>query len=91
MRSGQVKPVLADVVQANTHISALTGFGVMQLYRLEDWPSLNHSPLLKTGAPPFRPKNAIQPKWSVYAGQLPMTRDIGVTPSNCGTSPFSYR
>jgi len=28
MLSGQVKPMLADVVQANTHINALIGFVV---------------------------------------------------------------
>jgi hypothetical protein len=38
MRSGQVKPMLADVVQANTHITALIGFVVVQLYRLEGGP-----------------------------------------------------
>ena len=38
MRSGQVKPMLADVVQANTHINALIGFVVVQLYRLEGGP-----------------------------------------------------
>jgi hypothetical protein len=38
MRSGQVKPMLADVVQANTHINALVGFVVVQLYRLEGGP-----------------------------------------------------
>ena len=38
MCSGQVKPMLADVVQANTHINALIGFVVVQLYRLEGSP-----------------------------------------------------
>jgi hypothetical protein len=38
MRSGQVKPMLADVVQANTYINALIGFVVVQLYRLEGSP-----------------------------------------------------
>jgi hypothetical protein len=38
MRSGQVKPMLADVVQANAHINALIGFVVVQLYRLEGGP-----------------------------------------------------
>jgi hypothetical protein len=38
MRSGQVKPMLGDVVQANTHINALIGFVVVQLYRLEGGP-----------------------------------------------------
>jgi hypothetical protein len=38
MRSGQVKPMLADVIQANTHINALIGFVVVQLYRLEGGP-----------------------------------------------------
>jgi hypothetical protein len=38
MRSGQVKPMLADVVQADTHINALIGFVVVQLYRLEGGP-----------------------------------------------------
>jgi hypothetical protein len=38
MRSGQVKPMLADVVQTNTHINALIGFVVVQLYRLEGGP-----------------------------------------------------
>jgi hypothetical protein len=33
MRSGQVKPMLANVVQANTHIYALIGFVVLQPYR----------------------------------------------------------
>ena len=30
--------MLADVVQANTHINALIGFVVVQLYRLERGP-----------------------------------------------------
>jgi hypothetical protein len=30
--------MLADVVQANTHINALIGFVVVQLYRLEGGP-----------------------------------------------------
>jgi hypothetical protein len=38
MSSGQVKPMLADVVQANTHIDALIGCVVMRLYRLEGGP-----------------------------------------------------
>jgi hypothetical protein len=41
MRSGQVKPMLAGVVQPNTHnthINVLIGFVVMQLYRLEGGP-----------------------------------------------------
>jgi hypothetical protein len=38
MRSGQVEPMLADVVQANTHIDALIGLVVVQLYRLEGGP-----------------------------------------------------
>jgi hypothetical protein len=38
MRGGQMEPMLADVVQANTHIDALVGFVVVQLYRLEGGP-----------------------------------------------------
>ena len=38
MRSGQVKPMLADIVQANSHINALIGFVVVQFYRLEGGP-----------------------------------------------------
>jgi hypothetical protein len=38
MRSGQVKPMLADVVQASTHVNALIGLVVMKLYRLEGCP-----------------------------------------------------
>jgi hypothetical protein len=38
MRGGQVKPMLADVVQANTHINTLIGLVVVQLYRLEGGP-----------------------------------------------------
>jgi hypothetical protein len=38
MRSGQVKPMLADVVQAHTSINALIGFVTVQLYRLEGGP-----------------------------------------------------
>jgi hypothetical protein len=34
----QVKPMLPGVVQANTHINALIGFVVVQLYRLEGGP-----------------------------------------------------
>jgi hypothetical protein len=38
MRSGQVKPILADVFQASTYIHTLIGFVVVQLYRLEGGP-----------------------------------------------------
>jgi hypothetical protein len=38
MCSGQVKPMLVDVVEANTHINALIGFVVVQFYRLEGGP-----------------------------------------------------
>jgi hypothetical protein len=44
MRSGQVKPMLADVVQANTHVNALIGFVVVQLYRLEGGPRVEGGP-----------------------------------------------
>jgi hypothetical protein len=38
MRSGQMKSMLADVVQANTHINALIGLVVVSLHRLEGGP-----------------------------------------------------
>jgi hypothetical protein len=38
MRSRQVKPMFADIVQASTHINALIRFVVVQLYRLEGGP-----------------------------------------------------